>query len=520
LSRQKAKYPTCVLVARVQPSHYLGHLLGHEGRGSLLAELKRRGWANTIVAGEQDGARGFSTFHMAVDLTEAGLANSERVVELAFRYLAMLREAGPRREVHDELRDLSTLRFRFKDKENPVSYATHLASALHYYPLKEVLSADFLLEQYDPPQIETLLVYLTPDNCRYMVVSKDFAGKTDQKEKWYGTEYSKTPFSPSVLENLRASSPEPSLHLPAPNPFIPKRLDLLEREPDNVQLPRLLIDSNSTRLWYKQDNHYLLPKAMTMLEIVSPVPYSSPHTVNCLSLSLSLISDHLNEYTYDAELAGLNFSLDSSHHGLALKVGGYNDKLPVLLDKLLETILSFKINPERFAILREVYERSLKNQAANQPYTHALYYSTYALSEVQWSFEEKLAVFDELTQPALEAFLKEFLGHLFVECLFYGNLTKLTGLELVDALRKRLTNAGTRTLLPQQMRRFREVQVPNDGVSYVYRRKNKVHPSNSIDMLLQVGPERLEDCVRLNLLAHLFSEPFFNKLRTDEQLGD
>lgn len=118
-------------IRTLQPSHYLGHLLGHEGRGSLLAELKRRGWANTIVAGEQDGARGFSTFHMAVDLTEAGLANANRVVELAFQYLAMLREAGPRRDVHDELRDLGTLRFRFKDKENPVSYATHLASALH-----------------------------------------------------------------------------------------------------------------------------------------------------------------------------------------------------------------------------------------------------------------------------------------------------------------------------------------------------------------------------------------------------
>ena len=133
LSRQKAVCYALYLYSYcgLQPSHYLGHLLGHEGRGSLLAELKRRGWANTIVAGEQDGARGFSTFHMAVDLTEAGLANAERVVELAFRYLAMLREAGPRPEVHDELRDLSALRFRFKDKENPVSYATHLASALH-----------------------------------------------------------------------------------------------------------------------------------------------------------------------------------------------------------------------------------------------------------------------------------------------------------------------------------------------------------------------------------------------------
>lgn len=95
-----------------------------------------------------------------------------------------------------------------------------------------------------------------------------------------------------------------------------------------------------------------------------------------------------------------------------------------------------------------------------------------------------------------------------------------TAQELIGNVQKRLTSAGTRDLLPQQMRRFREVQVPNDGIGYIYRRKNKVHPSNSIDLLLQVGPERLEDSVRLNLLAHLFAEPFFNKLRTEEQLGD
>ena len=30
-----------------QPGHYLGHLIGHEGKGSLLSELKSRG--NFIV---------------------------------------------------------------------------------------------------------------------------------------------------------------------------------------------------------------------------------------------------------------------------------------------------------------------------------------------------------------------------------------------------------------------------------------------------------------------------------------
>ena len=30
----------------LQPGHYLGHLIGHEGKGSLLSELKQKGKSN------------------------------------------------------------------------------------------------------------------------------------------------------------------------------------------------------------------------------------------------------------------------------------------------------------------------------------------------------------------------------------------------------------------------------------------------------------------------------------------
>jgi insulysin len=38
-----------------KPIHYLSHLLGHEGPGSVLSLLKKKGWANALVAGPNDG---------------------------------------------------------------------------------------------------------------------------------------------------------------------------------------------------------------------------------------------------------------------------------------------------------------------------------------------------------------------------------------------------------------------------------------------------------------------------------
>ena len=55
---------------------YLGHLLGHEGKGSVLSALKASGYASDIVAGVNDDCTGlntaFSVFSVAVNLTVKG----------------------------------------------------------------------------------------------------------------------------------------------------------------------------------------------------------------------------------------------------------------------------------------------------------------------------------------------------------------------------------------------------------------------------------------------------------------
>ena len=54
------------------PTSYLSHLIGHEGEGSLLSELKKKGWVNHLYAGSRREARGFQFFNIVLDLSDEG----------------------------------------------------------------------------------------------------------------------------------------------------------------------------------------------------------------------------------------------------------------------------------------------------------------------------------------------------------------------------------------------------------------------------------------------------------------
>ena len=116
---------------RSQPTHYVSHLLGHEGKGSLLSELKRRRWANGLSAYSWHAARGFEFFEVELELTPEGLERLEEVLEHLFAYLRLLRETDPLERVYEETRDLRALKFRFKDKRDPIDYVATISKSMH-----------------------------------------------------------------------------------------------------------------------------------------------------------------------------------------------------------------------------------------------------------------------------------------------------------------------------------------------------------------------------------------------------
>lgn len=500
------------------PGSYLGHLIGHEGPGSLLSELKHRGWVNTLVGGQRSGSKGFGFFVVNVDLTEEGLAHVDDIIMLVFQYLAMLRDQGPQEWVHEECKDLNAMQFRFKDKERPQSYVCGLAGHLHDYPEDEVLTAGYLLTQWRPDLISSVLEQLTPDNVRVSVVSQQFSDKCSDTEQWYGAKYKCEQIEETKIQQWRECGRHDKLRLPDKNDFIPTNFSLVDRDWCSSSHPTILEHSSFGRLWYKQDNEFLLPKNCINIELKSPIAYSDPHHANLTYMFATLFKDELNEYAYSAELAGIGYSLANTKSGMTLAVKGYSDKQAVLLDKIMDKLTSFRVDPNRFEILKELYARGLKNFQAEQPHQHAVYYNSVLLSDKVWHKEELIEMLPGLTVQAVTDFIPRLLANLHVECLVFGNCSPQYAKDIYSGVINKLqSDCQSRPLLASQLYKDREVEL-RDSCS-VYTTTNNVHRSSCIENYYQCGLQDTRHNMLLELVSQMINESCYNQLRTQEQLG-
>lgn len=72
------------------------------------------------------------------------------MVGLLFDFVALLRREGPQAWVHQELKDIQDMRFRFAEEQDAMDTVTELASDLHRHPPKHTLLAQYLLSRWDP----------------------------------------------------------------------------------------------------------------------------------------------------------------------------------------------------------------------------------------------------------------------------------------------------------------------------------------------------------------------------------
>ncbi|CAG0881776.1 unnamed protein product [Darwinula stevensoni] len=480
---------------RSAPEHYLSHLIGHEGPGSILSLLKEKGWVNTLVAGKYAGAPGFAFFQVNVDLTEDGLEHTEEIAEIIFQYLKLLHVSGPQEWIFEECRNLSSIDFRFKDKENPINYVVQVTLSLREYPIDEVLSGPYLFDQFKPELISEVLGLLIPDRVRLTVIAKKFEGTTVHKEEWYGIEYSISDIYPEVIKKWAHLNMHTELALPPKNEFIPTNFVLHPLPKDAKKTPQLIENSPLFRVWYKQDDRYFRPKAILKFQFVSPLAYLDPTHCNMNNLLVWLFRDALNEYAHSAQVAGLNYSLDCSKYGLQLTIYGFNDFLEILASNFL-----------KFRLVGYVVRN---------------YYLSQLMTDRSWSMEDLLQALPQITVHSLENFVNSFLSHLHVECLIHGNLTQKQAEGFINVVRSYLMEKGsarTHPLFPGQVIQDREVQL-FDGDNFLYSQPHEVHESSCVKIYLQCLVEDTHFNMLVELFCQIIHEPCFDILRTKEQLG-
>lgn len=156
----------------------------------------------------------------------------------------------------------------------------------------------------------------------------------------------------------------------------------------------------------------------------SQLVYSSPANAVAARVYCDLVKDALNEYAYDAEIAGLEYSVSSSSVGLEVELAGYNDKMLVLLEKVITMIKDLDIHPDRFKIIKEKNLRAYKNWIYQQPYHQVGEFIRYMNAQSMWLNGEALAELECLTIEDVKNFFPKLLRQTHIEALVHGNLYK------------------------------------------------------------------------------------------------
>jgi len=607
------------------PVKILSHLLGHEGKGSSFAALQDAGLVNSLSTGLRISAPDNSLLQIDVSLTERGEERWTDVASVLFDHCRLLSQTaqtaagqcGNQQEQEEALNELqriwseivklNIMQFNQTSPGQAYGLAPGLSQSILYNGTKKCMSSGWQLEEDESTLPLGLLVdfalQLNPANCIVercsqaawdeQVTSTTTSNKVEeknvnidssavtfglQKEKWYGVEYYTSKIDSDTVtrwetDGAVAQEPLGNLHLPTPNRFIPRTLELCAdlteearrgpRIDKEIDPPNLIVDEpNVGRLWHRLDDRYALPQSSLQIllrnaaveNVFDAEEQTWHHDVDASIRSLILtgvFSDAMAQETYDADLAGLHWSLSKSSSGILLSCFGYSDRLPDLAVQLLQ---DFVLRPE--TILRESHLRATKDQVvrnfesyfqSRRADSHAMYYRDLLLSSKGGGIEQSLEAAKSTTLESLLAQHKLIFSNpeMFAECFFTGNVSQHEARQFFDSACAMLKEATAKSAPDPSKSAVTAVRKPKnrwipgglerrlaagEDVELSFNSKNPEEENGAVLVTYQSQipgwkgdhlstRESLKSSASIRLICHMMKEPLFDDLRTKQQLG-
>lgn len=492
--------PDPVAEYRHKPADLIAHLLGHEGEGSLLAALREAGWADGLSAGVSRGDGRHALFTVSLSLTPEGAEQRDAIEASLFAAIETIREAGPEAWRYEQQARLAEQSFQFQQHGSPLQDAMRLAMNLARFPVEDVQYADYRMDGFDRERTRDYLAALTPDNLIRLYSAPDVEG--EQTSPWFNAPWRDDTHSTDgrLLDELA---------LPEPNPYIAEDLTLLDAQNER---PRQRIDEPAFAFWHMADASFDTPKAEWRFSLQNPRAAEAPRAAVLARLLAGWLEDSLNEALYPARLAGQGVDAYAHARGITLAFSGWRDRQEVVMERVIEQLQEGEIAPATFERVRYRLQREWRNAPQDPLHRQANRTLAEALVRPQWPSAALLEESEGLTTEDLRDFRDAFLGELRLEAMAVGNLDA----EQADTIARRVAKTLAPTLSADAIPEL----VPLDASSELPILTPHTSREESILLRYLQGPDRsLSSQARLAVLGQLIDTPFYQRLRTEQQLG-
>lgn len=491
-----------------KPTQYIGHLLGHEGEGSLLAWLKQKGWAEALGAGTGNVMSNNSTLQVNISLTQTGLHHIDEISAQLFAYIELIKQQGIQQWIFEEEKQLSHLQFTFAPGQSPASLVQSLSMNMHEYEVQDILQGPYLWQEFDRQRIETLLNKLTPDNVIRTLVAPDV--QTNQIEKWFAAPYAVEPLSKAKQQAWYNTELAQGLHLPKPNPFIPQHIGILPHS--QATNPTPLPAENGIQLWHLQDTAFNNPQSSIFINLRSDLVKQSAHNQVMLDAWISLLNDHLNSFSYPALLAGQEYSLYGHMRGLGIRLYGYRDKQDVILEKIAKELTAFKANQQQWQQTQQELIRAYENSLKQKPYERAIAELSQKLIQPSFNEDAKLSAIHQAKLDDVLEFSNQFFDELEVVVLGHGNIDQSQLLSAIQPIKHIIMQHSHTVSVPRKL----VTQLPEQLTAQAITAQ---HSDNAMTWYIQAKTNTLEERANMGLLGQIVRAPYYTYMRTEQKHG-
>lgn len=486
-------------------------LLSHQAETMMFDQLKKAGLIFFLNGENYESFNNTTIYQVSFGLTDLGMSKIEDVLATYYSFLKLIKTADKKdmEALFNEYKTISMQHFEWAEKIDPIDYASELSIGMTFLPIKYAIFGDYYYKEYKHELITKFVDILQKNKPIITVSSKKFKGTVDQKEHFYGINY-------SMSDNL--IKPGKSLFkfkLPDPNRFIPDNVKLIKfdkvtKYPEEIQ----------KNVWYK-GRQFSNPKCEVGLYLKCP---SVAHDIDvdmAKKCWLNLLQNKLNSILYYAGMAGNSFAISSDDQTFIIYIISYPSIIYKFAQEVSKHLLFDNYTNEELDLVKTHIKESLRNYKFTPAVEQIGSMMKQKMFVKRYTPQDMLAKIDSVSLDDINGIVKLIKNGCSVRSLIQGNITKKEGLQVVD-LFDIFKGKIKQTTIPNTF-----VRELSRGETQLYTRfnYNENESDNVIVVMYEFGYINFKEkgwvdkYLKMKLLDIVLSQPFFDELRTKKQTG-
>lgn len=495
-----------------KPLSIIGRLIGDEGKGSLLSYLKSKGWVLNLSA--ETFWRGAGVH---VSLTKEGRKEYKQVIDAIFAYIEFVKEKGYPEYLYKDESHIRKIDLDNLEPSSSGNRAAWFARAITDYPVSDFLQQNFLISEYSPEAFQKFMTYYSPSKAHVIISGKN--EKTNSRESIFGVEYKSEKWN---WRDYKTKTPKGIFAYPEPNKYIPTDFKLVGtgKKIEPPRADKLLV--GKSQLMVQTDTSLGIAKSILRLHVYSDVA-ATPRTKVLTDLFVSAKWEESREWLYPITEARAAFGMSSVRGDqMELNVSGYSQRLlAIFMDGIKNPVTGSRIDQVKmseslFKDIKDKYKRDMQNIDELVAYSRLSLEAASIADNKGVDWHEYLKAVDSITLADVQKHGADFFKKIYIKAYAYGNVDRDQLQKAVDILYSETQAAALDTKkVVNKDSRFRIVPYGKKySVAVTGRNNNHAH----------LAFYRLADWSIKNhaiglLLDQVISQPYFNELRTNQQLG-